>query len=177
MSGGLPGRAYAKCSTAPLLRGQQLQHAAPADDGRASRQEKRKLHGPAATKRGKPGRGSAAYTPKVQSLAGRGKKNLPRKTQSREQKTILYKWIIDHIDHPFPNDDERKDLTDDGFAKSKFRWWFSNHRHRNLECVEDGNGQRSYRPKLTFYKACQRLGVAIPWEIPEDMRRQLKIAD
>ncbi|KAJ2825392.1 hypothetical protein FBU31_003728 [Coemansia sp. 'formosensis'] len=101
-------------------------------------------------------------------------KNRPRNTRSVSQKTIFYKWIIDHIDHPFPTDKDREELSVDHFDKKDFYWWFSNHRHRNLECSVDARGKKIYAPKLTFYKTCQRLGLDMPWPIPDHIRCQLK---
>ncbi|KAJ2880870.1 hypothetical protein H4R27_004455 [Coemansia aciculifera] len=102
------------------------------------------------------------------------RKNQQRNTRSIPQKTIFYKWIIDHIDHPFPTDKDRETLCVDVFDKKDFYWWFSNHRHRNLECSVDERGKKIYTPKLTFYKTCQRLGLDMPWPVPEDIKRQLK---
>ncbi|KAJ2733426.1 hypothetical protein IW152_003063 [Coemansia sp. BCRC 34962] len=104
----------------------------------------------------------------------RSSKNRPRNTRSIAQKTKFYKWIIDHIDHPFPTDKDRQHLCIDAFDKKDFYWWFSNHRHRNLICTVDDQGKKQYRPKLTFYKTCQRLGLDIPWAIPEEIKRHLK---
>ncbi|KAJ2699140.1 hypothetical protein H4218_002846 [Coemansia sp. IMI 209128] len=103
-----------------------------------------------------------------------GSKNRPRNTRSLAQKTRFYQWIITNIDHPFPTDRDRQALCIDAFDKKDFYWWFSNHRHRNLTCTVDDEGKKHYRPKLTFYRTCQRLGLDIPWAIPDEIKRHLK---
>ncbi|KAJ2740317.1 hypothetical protein GGI20_005874 [Coemansia sp. BCRC 34301] len=103
-------------------------------------------------------------------------KNQPRNTNSNKQKAIFYQWLIDHIDRPFPTDKERESLCIEGMNKRDFNYWFSNTRHRNLECVPNESGHKSYQPRLGFYKNCARLGLYIPWGIPESIKRQLKHA-
>ncbi|KAJ2031801.1 hypothetical protein GGI08_009343 [Coemansia sp. S2] len=111
---------------------------------------------------------------KSDKQSGIPSKNRHRNTRSIPQKTKFYKWIIDHIDHPFPTDKDRESLCVDVFDKKDFYWWFSNHRHRNLKCTTDERGKKVYTPKLTFYKTCQRLGLEMPWPVPEDIKCQLK---
>ncbi|KAJ2498213.1 hypothetical protein GGH96_004524 [Coemansia sp. RSA 1972] len=98
-----------------------------------------------------------------------------RKTLSDDQKRRYYTWLINNIDNPYPNDDERtKELCGDDISKTNFKWWFSNHRHRSLEHCVGEDGRRTFKAKLPFYKACIRLGIDIPWEIPEDIQALLK---
>ncbi|KAJ2641741.1 hypothetical protein GGF44_001982 [Coemansia sp. RSA 1694] len=103
-------------------------------------------------------------------------KNQPRNTRSIRQRSIFYKWIIDHIDRPFPTDKERESLCVESMCKRDFNYWFSNLRHRSLECFVNEHGHKSYRPRLTFYRTSLRLGLSIPWEIPETIQCQLKHA-
>ncbi|KAJ2655537.1 DNA binding [Coemansia sp. RSA 1199] len=98
-----------------------------------------------------------------------------RKTLSDTQKRRFYTWLINNIDNPYPNDDERmNELCGDGISKTNFKWWFSNHRHRSLQHCVGEDGRRTFKAKLPFYKACIRLGIDIPWEIPEDIQALLK---
>ncbi|KAJ2134314.1 hypothetical protein GGH17_002863 [Coemansia sp. RSA 788] len=100
-----------------------------------------------------------------------------RKTLSDAQKRRFYTWLINNIDNPYPNDDERiNELCGDGISKTNFKWWFSNHRHRSLEHCVGEDGRRKFKAKLPFYKACIRLGIDIPWGIPEDIQALLKPA-
>ncbi|KAJ2907413.1 hypothetical protein GGI21_003913 [Coemansia aciculifera] len=118
---------------------------------------------------------TGASTPSSPSLPYRrpNNKNQPRNTRSIRQRTIFYKWIIDHIDRPFPTDQERSALCIESMCKRDFNYWFSNLRHRSLECFVDEHGQKCYRPRPTFYKTCLRLGLSIPWAIPESIQCQL----
>ncbi|KAJ2847095.1 hypothetical protein IWW36_004026 [Coemansia brasiliensis] len=108
---------------------------------------------------------------KVPAAKSPGRK---RQTLSVPQKRVLYTYMVAHMDSPYPNDDERlNELNIDGLSKQRFKWWFSNHRHRSLELCVDNNGNKFFKPKLPFYKACRRLGVHIPWEIPQDIQAKL----
>ncbi|KAJ2452100.1 hypothetical protein EV183_003147 [Coemansia sp. RSA 2336] len=112
---------------------------------------------------------------KTKKSAAKAKSPRKRQTLSVLQKRVLYGFMVAHMDNPYPNDDERlNELNVDGLSKQRFKWWFSNHRHRSLELCVDSNGNKSFKPKLPFYKACRRLGVRIPWDIPHDIQAKLK---
>lgn len=98
----------------------------------------------------------------------------PRNTLNQTQQRILYKWVVEHIDHPYPSEKDKAMLSKQGnMATTGFKWWFSNHRHRNMTQVKDKNGNVTYKPNLLFHKKCMKLGVKIPWEIPEDIKANL----
>ncbi|KAJ2081718.1 hypothetical protein H4R24_002115 [Coemansia sp. RSA 988] len=98
-----------------------------------------------------------------------------RKTRSNEQKRAFYVWLVDNIDRPYPNDSQRMhELNIDCMSKQEFKWWFSNHRHRSLEQYFDDEGKKCFRAKIPFYKACSRLNIHIPWEIPPNIRGKVK---
>ncbi|KAJ1770282.1 hypothetical protein IW140_002801 [Coemansia sp. RSA 1813] len=91
-----------------------------------------------------------------------------------EQKRRIYTWMVKNIDNPYPSEDDRKSyLAIEGLSKQRFKWWFSNHRHRSLEAVEDKDGNTTFVPRLAFYKTCAKLGVEIDWEIPDDINVKL----
>ncbi|KAJ2159921.1 hypothetical protein GGF46_002648 [Coemansia sp. RSA 552] len=82
---------------------------------------------------------------------------------------------LDHIENPYPSEEDRVSLTiDEDFVKEHFKWWFSNHRHRSFDRTVDNDGNVSLRPKATFYKACNRHGVQVNWDIPQDIADQIK---
>ncbi|KAJ2803675.1 hypothetical protein H4R20_002800 [Coemansia guatemalensis] len=102
-------------------------------------------------------------------------KRKKRKTRSSEQKRAFYVWLVENIHSPYPNDSERiNELNIDCMSKQEFKWWFSNHRHRSLEQYFDDDGKKCFRAKVPFYKACCRLNIHIPWEIPPDIRNKVK---
>ncbi|KAJ1730874.1 hypothetical protein LPJ61_002802 [Coemansia biformis] len=106
-------------------------------------------------------------------LAARyGKK---RDTLSPETKTAFYQWMVDHMDDPYPKECDRVALTNGTMSKQAFKWWFSNHRHRSLEQYDDDKGNRCFRPAAPFVKACRRLGISIPWDIPADTRGRTQV--
>ncbi|KAJ1738307.1 hypothetical protein H4R22_002283 [Coemansia sp. RSA 1290] len=83
---------------------------------------------------------SPLLPPKKPSAAKASAKS-PRKRQtlSVPQKRVLYTYMVAHMDNPYPNDDERlNELNIDGLSKQRFKWWFSNHRHRSLELRAGG---------------------------------------
>ncbi|PIA16037.1 hypothetical protein COEREDRAFT_97688 [Coemansia reversa NRRL 1564] len=102
-------------------------------------------------------------------------KRKKRKTRSNEQKRAFYLWLVENIHSPYPNDSERiHELNIDCMSKQEFKWWFSNHRHRSLEQYFDDEGKKCFRAKIPFYKACCRLNIHIPWEIPPDILSKVK---
>ncbi|KAJ1798361.1 hypothetical protein LPJ59_002550, partial [Coemansia sp. RSA 2399] len=91
-----------------------------------------------------------------------------------DQKRCFYKWIVKNINSPYPSEDDREnDLAIEGISKQRFKWWFSNHRHRSLKVVTGEDGSTSFVPRLSFYKACAKLGVELDWEIPDDISAML----
>ncbi|KAJ2841472.1 hypothetical protein GGI22_007879, partial [Coemansia erecta] len=99
----------------------------------------------------------------------------PRFRLSDDQKRCFYTWIVKNINNPYPSEDDREnDLAVEGISKQRFKWWFSNHRHRSLEAVVGEDGSTSFVPRLSFYKACAKLGVELDWEIPEDISAKLE---
>ncbi|KAJ2616670.1 hypothetical protein H4S08_000672 [Coemansia sp. RSA 1365] len=106
---------------------------------------------------------------------GAEEKRKKRKTRSNEQKRAFYVWLVENIHSPYPNDSERiHELNIDCMSKQEFKWWFSNHRHRSLEQYFDDKGKKCFRAKMPFYKACCRLNIHIPWEIPPDILSKVK---
>ncbi|KAJ1834779.1 hypothetical protein IWW55_002651 [Coemansia sp. RSA 2706] len=98
-----------------------------------------------------------------------------RKTLSDEQRRAFYTWLINNLNNPYPSESERtNELNIDKLTKQKFKWWFSNHRHRSWDQCEDESGNRVFKARLPFYKACLRLGVKIPWDTPPDIQEKLK---
>ncbi|KAJ2652900.1 hypothetical protein GGH99_007570, partial [Coemansia sp. RSA 1285] len=86
----------------------------------------------------------------------------------------FYQWLVKNIDNPYPQETDRNsDLAIQEISKQRFKWWFSNHRHRSLRPVQDENGAKKFIPRLAFYKTCAKLGVEIDWEIPLDIREKL----
>ncbi|KAJ2658272.1 hypothetical protein IWW48_004128 [Coemansia sp. RSA 1200] len=93
---------------------------------------------------------------------------------NNDQKRCFYQWLVKNIDNPYPQETDRNsDLAIEEISKQRFKWWFSNHRHRSLQPVEDENGVKKFVPRLAFYKTCAKLGVEIDWEIPPDIRAKL----
>ncbi|KAI9501379.1 hypothetical protein BX070DRAFT_254501 [Coemansia spiralis] len=88
------------------------------------------------------------------------------------EKRQLYQWLVKHIDNPYPSETDRTKLNLN-ISKQKFKWWFSNHRHRSLRTTTV-NGRKRFEPRLQFYKACLRLNVHIDWDIPQDIKAKLK---
>ncbi|KAJ2830088.1 hypothetical protein IWW50_000494 [Coemansia erecta] len=98
-----------------------------------------------------------------------------RKTLTDDEKRRLYTWLVKNIDHPYPSDEARmNELCIKTVEKQAFKWWFSNHRHRSLEQFTDEDGNKRFKAKLPFYKACFRLNIEIPWDIPQDIQVMLK---
>ncbi|KAJ2518405.1 hypothetical protein GGI11_002872, partial [Coemansia sp. RSA 2049] len=93
---------------------------------------------------------------------------------NNDQKRCFYQWLVKNIDNPYPQETDRNsDLAIQEISKQRFKWWFSNHRHRSLRPVQDENGAKKFIPRLAFYKTCAKLGVEIDWEIPLDIREKL----
>ncbi|KAJ2782324.1 hypothetical protein H4R18_002353 [Coemansia javaensis] len=100
-----------------------------------------------------PGRGGACKAKKRQTL-------------TREQRTVLYKWLIDNIHHPYPKDSDRIALTGGTMDRQRFKWWFSNHRHRNFRSPRSRDSGEGFTPLPVFIKSCRRLRIETPWDHP-----------
>ncbi|KAJ2157615.1 hypothetical protein GGF46_004385 [Coemansia sp. RSA 552] len=102
-------------------------------------------------------------------------RNLPRNSVSREQKICNYRWLLRNMRHPFPTEADRRGcLAVDDITQTQSKNWFANVRCRQFTKHRDAQGNIFFQPQAKFYESCQRLGLAIPADIPPEIRQDIR---